>query len=351
MNISDEVNPDNDESVEAVAAAWIAQRDEGFTEAQAAEFIRWKNSHPSHAAALAMVEKTWGIFEKMPQVRTDPKLFRDLGMLRRPGHPRRNLLRWCVQAGIAAAACIVLTFVAWRVRPDSAVVVQTYTTAEHGYDRVTLPDGSVVELNRATVMKLRFSAKERQVALTEGEAHFTVAKNVKRPFVVTIGKIAVRAVGTAFNVRVARESVEVIVTEGKVQIGEAEKLPSVAVLSANPDESPVYKAGQYVVVPVAIDLPVVPVVVAPDPGAIRARLSWQGARLVFRETPLSEVVEQFNRHNQIQLSIGDPHLAGRPVGGSFRPEQVESFVQLLEDTREIAVERVGANHLVLRATR
>ncbi|MBI4626652.1 MAG: FecR domain-containing protein [Verrucomicrobia bacterium] len=55
-------------------------------------------------------------------------------------------------------------------------------------------------------------------SLARGKAHFTVAKNPSRPFVVSAGGGDVQAVGTVFNIRLRSEAIEVFVTEGKVQV-------------------------------------------------------------------------------------------------------------------------------------
>ena len=84
---------------------------------------------------------------------------------------------------------------------------------------------------------------------------------------------------------------------------------------------------------------------------MREKLLWQEQRLVFLETPLSEVLEQFNRRNTVQISLGDAELATLPVGGSFRPENVESFVHLLASNGDIIVERTSPDRIVLRKSR
>ncbi|MDR1675277.1 MAG: FecR domain-containing protein [Tannerella sp.] len=65
---------------------------------------------------------------------------------------------------------------------------------------LTLQDGTVVWLNAQTSLTypVVFSEKERRVTL-EGEAWFEVAKNTEKPFVVTMGEVEVKALGTAFN--------------------------------------------------------------------------------------------------------------------------------------------------------
>ena len=98
--------------------------------------------------------------------------------------------------------------------PPSSGTVLVIPTPE----RLTLEDGSVVELNHGGKLEIDFSSETRRVRLVRGEANFTVAKNPERPFVVNAGGVDVRAVGTVFNVRLAREAVEVVVSEGRVKL-------------------------------------------------------------------------------------------------------------------------------------
>jgi len=81
---------------------------------------------------------------------------------------------------------------------------------------------------------------------------------------------------------------------------------------------------------------------------IREALGWQASRITFSDTSLSEVADQFNRRNRVQLVLADPELAALPVGGSFRAENVEAFVRLLESGGDVAVDRTDATRLVLR---
>jgi transmembrane sensor len=226
-----------------------------------------------------------------------------------------------------------------------------------------LNDGSVLELNGDTVADVAFQPTERRVRLLRGEAHFTVAKNASRPFWVEAGGVAVRAVGTAFNVRLGARDIEVLVTEGKVSVSEAN--PLIAAVRNTPAEFTATTGGARTPVPdtflVANERAVVskvraatsgaltaPVVERVAPEVVRDALAWQGPRLVFVDTPLAEVIAQFNRRNPVQLVLADAKLATLPVGGSFRPENVEAFVRLLESGFDIQSERRGADEIVLR---
>ena len=54
--------------------------------------------------------------------------------------------------------------------------------------------------------------------LVRGEAHFVVAADASRPFVVSAGAVSVRAVGTEFVVRYSAREIGVLVTEGRVAV-------------------------------------------------------------------------------------------------------------------------------------
>ena len=87
---------------------------------------------------------------------------------------------------------------------------------------------------------------------------------------------------------------------------------------------------------------------APPTERARAILSWQAPSLFFVETPLADVIEQFNRRNHVQLSLADSDLANLPVGGRFGAGNVEAFVRLLTSNGDIVVERRAADRIVLR---
>ena len=69
MSDSSDPHPGNDEAIEAVAASWLVQQEEGLTPEEAAAFARWREADPRHAAAVAMLLETCGILERMPQAR------------------------------------------------------------------------------------------------------------------------------------------------------------------------------------------------------------------------------------------------------------------------------------------
>jgi transmembrane sensor len=346
--------PSEAEAIAATAAAWLAQRDDGFTPEQAAAFAAWRSADVRHEAAAQRLEAAWSALQQLREYR--PAAVR---------HPDRDVLasvrerrRRPALAGLGrlAAMAAVLTLVlagwyGWERRERTR-----FATTIDGYQRVLLADGSVAELNGDTELDVRYSADERRVRLRRGEAHFSVARNSVRPFVVEARGVAVRAVGTAFNVRLDAERVDVLVTQGRVEVAPA--LPPAgrgeAPVRDVPPRATQLAANERVSVslprePGPVSLVAPPVVEKVAPAAIREALAWQGPRLVFTDTPLAEVIAQFNRRNAVQIELARPDMGALPIGGSFRAENVDAFVRLLASGGDIVAERPEPHRIVLRA--
>ena len=73
MNRSGSHPPFNDDTIEAAAASWLAQREEGFTPEQESGFLRWRLLDPRHAAALDRLEETIGLLGQLPELAGDAR--------------------------------------------------------------------------------------------------------------------------------------------------------------------------------------------------------------------------------------------------------------------------------------
>lgn len=343
----------DDDAIEDIASQWLVERAEGLSPERARAFEQWRRADPRHAEALDRMEQTQALLTRLPfaadrlaDIRRDADVH--------ASHPRpRSATAWRALGGLAAAVAVAaLAWWQWPARTlaptsVSADPVLRYATASGGYERAVLDDGSTLELNADTEVRVDFTATERRVTLLSGEAHFTVSRDPERPFVVTAGSYSVRAVGTAFNVRFAPVEVEVTVTEGKVLVSPKESPPS----GFEPAEhKPLVTAGQRVVI-AAGSVPSAQKVETVAPAAMRAALAWQERRLVFADTPLREVVLQFNQRNRTQLVLGDSALGDKLVGGTFASDNVDAFVRLLENSGDIVFQHRAEHEIVLYRAR
>lgn len=277
---------------------------------------------------------------------------------------RRELVRRWRNRGLAAlgvAASVALAGVGfWRApkAPEAAPAAAVGTTSPRPYQvvgsaakRLALADGSFVELRGDSQVETAFSPGERRVTIVHGEAYFTVTKDPSRPFIVQAGNVTVRAVGTAFNVRFAPATVEVLVTEGLVRLQEAATGASLLQANLSRDiaasQVPLLGAGECVAVSVATPAAAVPLRATVD--EMERALAWRSPQLVFERTSLEDAVAAFNSFNRQQLSLGDPGLRTRRLGGVFRADNIDAFVRLLETGFDITAERRGELEIVLHS--
>lgn len=348
-------NAENSAPLEATASAWLARRDRGLTAAEQDGYFEWLRADPRHGAMIAHLEKTWGALDALAEwrpthsTRPNPDLLATPTPFRKSGWARRIKCPLTIRTLAAAAAAAVVVagvFVFQSVSPESPASSGTVRVIPSP-ERLTLEDGSVVELNHGGKLEIDFSSETRRVRLVRGEAHFTVTKNPARPFIVEANGVAVRAVGTAFNVRHSAAAVEVLVTEGQVQVERSIAVVAASAPTPLPPAPTALVAGERAIVDTTA--PTAQLVVATvGPTEIAHALSWQGVRLEFAELPLAEVVTEFNLRNRQQLVVDDATTGRLRVGGSFRADNVDGFVRLLEASFGVSAQRRADGALVLR---
>ncbi len=330
--------------MEEAALAWFSRCRQGLSAEQETEFQNWLAADRRHAALFNEFDGTWELLGRVGE--STPMVVPDAPS----ALERRPLLQWGVS--VAAAAALVFTYFSWW-RP--AHYSGEITTAVGALRTLRLPDGSVVAVNSNSTVTAAFSPKERRITLKHGEAHFAVARNAERPFIVEARGVAIRAVGTAFKVHLQDKAVEVLVTEGKVRVDDAISGKSLLARPANLNNEslpalglPVLASGHKVVV--ALPAPVSTVesrlaaVAATKVSReeIQRELAWQERRLDFELAALSEIVAEFNRYNRHKLVIGDADLAQKRFGGSFKADDPAGFVRMLQESFGLKVEESEA---------
>lgn len=286
------------EEVMAEASAWLArlQRAE-VGEADGLEFDAWLAASPANGEAYRDALAAWQAFEAAPDEVLD-ELAAQTSSAHRAARRPAPTRRWLVGGGMALAAG--LAAVAVMPSFEGAPAVQTYTTGKGQHQRVTLADGSVVDLNAETRLTVRFARRERRVELGDGQAIFDVAHDEARPFTVEASGRAVRVLGTQFDVRNRSGDVTVTVARGRVQVR--------PVASSKTGQAFALTPGQRL----AIGRTGGAELSAVDP---QEALGWRSGRLVYRNEPLAAVVADLNRQFVEQIEVTDPSLARMPVTG------------------------------------
>lgn len=333
--------------IDREAADWVARKIGGFTATDQDAFFDWLAADPRHGEWYERHQKTW----------------KELNMLAQwmPEHsekPNQDLLKhkqpkyfWGWVGGVAAALVLGFVVILTLGKSTSSSDRNRQNIVANAYENHELPDGSVVELNRGAALKVNYSKEFRRVELVSSEAHFNVTKDKSRPFIVSVRGIEIRAVGTAFNVRLTDESVQVIVTEGRVKLAsQKDDLQPAAYDEMLQLEE--LAVGQMTEVPFVRDRLMTQEILRTEIkqvslGEMNRLLAWKPQMFEFNSTPLSEVIEEFNSRNQTHLVIGDNGLGKLPIVASFRSANVEHFLELLQLSTDLEIEREGDDTIIL----
>ena len=304
--------------IDVAAADWAARLDRGVLSPEdEARLDAWLAADPRRAGAFAKARAVALYSERARALGShfDPQAFSGKAFSSRSPafSPARRRLLW----GTAAAAGIGAVLTGYSL----AAAGEVYTTRRGEMRVIPLADGSVVNLNTDSRIKVHYSAARRTIHLDRGEALFDVARDAARPFVVQAGDTEVKAVGTSFSVqRLADAPVQVLVREGVVEVDRGQGQGGGAVrLNAN------MRAVAPIATGFAAPAPIRATIVAPV--EVERAVAWREGRIAFEGETLSEAVKDFQRYSDTRIVIDDPSIAREEVTGLFEANDPVGFAQ------------------------
>ena len=377
------------EQLVSEAAEWFARiHDPELPVTVREEFTRWVLQSPAHIAAFLKVTRSWGDIglagENMPGLEelvstareSSDQISNVVGLpsnvvalptyLNTPEVEQPEPTTWWQRnwKGVAAAgvAALLLSVPLGWIAVDHYLNPSHIRTAIGEQRSIALADGSLVQLNTNSELRVEIKDSERRIVLERGEARFTVAKDPKRPFVVKTPQATVRALGTVFNVQIAPQGTDVAVLEGHVEVAtqsqdssqpapadspaelakrfkgaqgsanvEREKQPNLSLQHVSARPLVLGSGEQAAVTPEGKILP--------DVGPpIERVVGWTDRRLVFREETLATLIAEVNRYHPHPIRIVDPEIAGLRISGTFAAYDLPSLIQYLERYRGVRSE-------------
>lgn len=290
------------------AAAWFTRlKQESVSEQVIDDFLAWRRD-PANDAAYAEVEARW---RQADRVANDPDLVRlTEAALRKPRFwdaLKRRLSRNLLPLGLVAATLAgALVLLVVQLQP------RAYETDVGAQQIVRLSDGSVLRLNTASRVEVRFSERERRLVLRRGEAFFEVAHDATRPFIVAAGDIQVRALGTKFDVRRLDGETRVTLAEGRVEVARPARREAWTLV---PNQQITLNGASP----------------APKGADAASATSWTTGRLRFQGTPLAEAIAEVNRYTETKIILDAGAMGDERVSGVFDTGDTKAFVSAVTE--------------------
>lgn len=338
--------PDS-ERLRSEALDWfVRQGHADFTAQEQAALQAWLDASEAHRQAFEQWQAPWQAAGRMPadlQALLQRNLAYDQAMeaaspagarrgaaafqsggtaaadaARHPAPRRRGVLSACA-AALATLAVSGSGWMAWQHWQAQPVFAQDFSTARGQLSEVTLPDGSRLQLDTATQLRVVYYRQRRDVALLQGQAVFAVQSDAARPFAVSAQSTRITVVGTRFSVRSTPglpggDGVHVAVEEGRVRVEQA---------GAQGAEPLLLTPGQQVSTDVQGRLSPVSRVGA------AGIAPWRQHRVRFDNLRLDQALAELARYRDMPLVIRDPGVAALRITGVFDPREPATFRRLL----------------------
>ncbi|MDD5329391.1 MAG: FecR family protein [Sulfuricella sp.] len=300
------------------AAYWFARlRAENCSENDRRRFEDWLSENEAHRREYEQFCLMW---EELDGLKSALPPATQTGRTRFPGwFPAFG--RWHWAAAVLAAA----VGIGWHAVQSPPAY--SYATAKGEQKSITLPDGSLAQLNTDTRLTVEMSAGLRLVKVERGEALFAVAHEEARPFEVRAGSGTIRDIGTRFDVYRDEERVVVAVLDGEVEISLGGK-------AGDPGVSRALLKGQQA----AYSDRKISAVRSADEKTVTA---WQNGKLVFDGTSLRDVVRELGRYHDRKIVIADSNLNTLKVSGVFNASDLDGLLWALQQVLPIKAARAG----------
>lgn len=386
---------DDHSAIKAQAREWLIRldRDDAPSQEDLSNLHQWAAQSPAHQAELERISAFWQDANVLNELSTP--------VYDRAPHPLRLLAQnlWRQQptarlGAIAASACIALVMVFTLIPLSNTATNGIYISQIGEVQEHKLADGSTLQLNTNSQVQVQYSDLQRKITLIKGEAHFEVAPNKQWPFEVYAGKGMVKALGTAFSVRLDSDNIQVIVSHGQVELAaQRQRDPQPITDSAlttrqpstlhsstpnsEPEQKPQQKPQQKpesgtvfnplqtvtrltlgqstsiknAAVPHSADnhQPPAANITEFTPQQLQQQLSWRTGYLIFGGEPLSEVIREISRYTSVNIEITEPSLEQLRVGGRFKVGELDAMFEVLETGFGIKVSRIDDHNIQLQA--
>lgn len=304
------------------ACAWIAcLRSDTATAADQRKFTRWLNRSVQNRRAFDAMTELWGDLGALAHMPID-ELYPESQPAARPlkkadASPADgwNFTQWLLGGGLVAACLVIALWIGNQRLGVDAFGEQTFTTRVGETRSVALSDGSRVQLNTDTELRVDYRRQERRIQLLRGEAYFDVALQTARPFTVIAGRANIRVLGTRFNVERNPDSTRVSVTGGTVAVSETQSArglrPESVKLTQNQKVS-VAGGGLSEVTRTSAE----------------EALDWTHGVLVFEQTPLAEALEELNRYLKVPAAAA-PSVRDHKLSGTFELSDLDNTLKAI----------------------
>lgn len=326
------------------AVSWYIEQQEPLSERQRVAFLNWLRASPRHVAEYFAVAQMHGDFKAAAALKTitaeqlvehagrdNPVvMFPLMGPAMRKEPVRHRGRAGRLVAGMAALAAVAVAWMAvgyWR----HGQLEQSYAAGAVAVRSVSLPDGTLVQLDHDSAVNVHFDRRLRRIDVVRGNALFDVGKD-PRPLFVDVGGHVLQDIGTVFDVKRDASGDTLTVISGRVRVLNAtgaslkdldtSQLDGIAVADLT--------AGQQISLGATR-------VGLKQPAQIARATAWLPSEIRFQHESIGTVARRFNAYTSKPLVIENEAIAQERISGIFHADNPQAFAAYLATLPDVRV--------------
>jgi transmembrane sensor len=326
------------------ASLWITRLDRGLSTQELLALKKWLQVSPTHVETFMQLVELWDKMESLSQL---SELFPHKSQ--NVANKKSPIFAWAASFMFASLISLVLLLNADVFLGQGSIqTVQfsdEYETKVGEQSTFFLQDKTKIILNTNSLVKVTYTDKQRLFELLRGEIHVAVAHNQHKPLSVYAGSNIIQAVGTAFNVELGNEAVELIVTDGKVLVSDINSLTVAPLKLENvylPPESFTVSKGQKAQLKASVTA-----IIDSDESKLTSDLAWQQGNLIFRGESLAQAMQEVSRYTKYEFDFSDEGIKSRQIAGLFKTSDIEGLLAALETNFDVTYEKMSHNKIRL----
>ena len=341
QNVNNVVSLHGEDRILDEASLWLVKLDNGLSQQEVTALKLWLKT-PAHQDTFLEVAALWDkmeVLSKLAEIVPAPR-------------SQRSVMRPLAIA--ASFLCVALLgwlgLSAWQPPSQSFATVQyqnALSTQVGEMRELILSDGSKLTLNTDTQVAVTYTDRQRLIELKRGELHIEVAKDTSRPLSVLADGQMIQAVGTAFNVEWVNDTLDLLVTEGRVRVAPQTQPVEALTQSVNvrlPASALSVSQGHYSTLSEPVQK-----VRRIDDADLSAKVSWQTGKLIFRGESLAEVIREVSRYTPLSIELGDASLKDIQIAGLFNANDVEGLLAALAENFPLRYDYTSSDTVVIHS--
>jgi len=299
-----------DEKVQIKASYWVREETKNGTLKNNTAFNLWINEDPNHKIAYDEEKKLLFQINALPQNFLD-ELKNEVKSNRQKREKKKYYFKTISSVAIAACTLLVLYF---SVIYENIIFSQKYIAKNKIQNDIVLPDDSKVFLDTNTNITVIYYAKRREVFLSRGKAVFDVSSNKTRPFIIKTDRVQVKVLGTKFEVIDTDDAIQVNVKEGTVRVSNPNRHDNMIALVTKGKSLSLDKYLNRISL---------------QDTDITQIANWSTGKLSFTQNSIKDILEEFSKYIDINISIQNDKISQLPVSGNFNAYQFDDFLSVL----------------------